>query len=47
MRLGSNDHLEAAYIYQTGKEQIITYKEKQLILNKLKSGSRDTKGVRT
>ncbi|MCI8557296.1 MAG: DNA topoisomerase 4 subunit A [Lachnospiraceae bacterium] len=46
MRLGSNDHLEAAYIYQTGKEQIITYKEKQLILNKLKSGSRDTKGVK-
>lgn len=46
MRLGSNDHLEAAYIYQTGKEQTITYKEKQLILNKLKSGSRDTKGVK-
>lgn len=46
MRLGSNDHLEAAYIYQTGKEQTITYKEKQLILNKLKPGSRDTKGVK-
>lgn len=46
MRLGNNDHLEAAYIYQTGKEQTITYKEKQLILNKLKPGSRDTKGVK-
>lgn len=46
MRLGSNDYLEAAYIYQTGKEQAIAYKEKQLILNKLKPGSRDTKGVK-
>lgn len=46
MRLGSDDHLEAAYIYQTGKEQTITYKEKQLVLNKLKSGSRDTRGVK-
>lgn len=46
MRLGNDDCLEAAYIYQTGKEQAITYKEKQLILNKLKPGSRDTKGVK-
>lgn len=46
MRLGEGDHLEAVYLYQTGKEQTITYKEKQLVLNKLKSGSRDTKGVK-
>ncbi len=46
MRLGAGDRLEAAYLYQTGTEQTITYKEKQLTLNKLKPGSRDTKGVK-
>ncbi len=46
MRLGTDDCLEAAYLYQTGSEQTITYKEKQIILNKLKPGSRDTKGVK-
>lgn len=46
MRLGEGDHLEAVYLYQTGREETITYKEKQLVLNKLKSGSRDTKGVK-
>ena len=46
MRLNEGDHLEAAYLYQAGKEQTITYKEKPLILNKLKSGSRDTRGVK-
>ncbi len=46
MRLNEGDHLEAAYLYQAGKEQTITYKEKPLILNKLKSGSRDTRDVK-
>ena len=46
MRMGAGDRLEAAYLYQTGTEQTITYKEKQLTLNKLKPGSRDTKGVK-
>lgn len=46
MRLGEGDHLEAVYLYQAGREETITYKEKQLVLNKLKSGSRDTKGVK-
>ncbi len=46
MRLGEGDHLEAVYLYQTGREETIIYKEKQLVLNKLKSGSRDTKGVK-
>ncbi|MCI8861443.1 MAG: DNA topoisomerase 4 subunit A [Lachnospiraceae bacterium] len=46
MRLGADDCLESAYLYRTGTEQTITYKEKQITLNKLKSGSRDTKGVK-
>ncbi len=46
MRLGAGDCLESAYLYRTGTEQTITYKEKQITLNKLKSGSRDTKGVK-
>lgn len=46
MRLGAGDCLESAYLYQTGTEQTITYKEKQITLNKLKPGSRDTKGVK-
>ena len=46
MRLGAADSLKAAYLYQTGTEQTISYKEKQLTLNKLKPGSRDTRGVK-
>ena len=46
MRLGADDCLESAYLYRTGTEQTITYKEKQITLNKLKFGSRDTKGVK-
>ncbi|MCI8599283.1 MAG: DNA topoisomerase 4 subunit A [Lachnospiraceae bacterium] len=46
MRLGEKDRLQAIYLYQTGQEESIEYKEKQLVLNKLKAGSRDTKGVK-
>lgn len=46
MRLGGEDFLQAAYVYQTGQESFVEYKEKQLVLNKLKAGSRDTKGVK-
>lgn len=46
MRLAEGDSLEAIHLYQPGTEQAIEYKGKQLILNKLKAGSRDTKGVR-
>ncbi len=46
MRLGANDCLESAYLYRTGTEQTITYKEKPVTLNRLKLGSRDTKGVK-
>lgn len=46
MRLGEKDELEAVYLYPTGQEKTISYREKELILNKLKAGSRDTKGVK-
>lgn len=46
MRLGEKDRLQAIHVYRTGREQTIEYKEKQLVLNKIKPGSRDTKGVK-
>ncbi len=46
MRLAEKDALEAIYLYHTGQEESVEYKDKQLILNKLKAGSRDTKGVK-
>jgi len=46
MKLGENDHLQAIHVYRAGHEQIISYKDKQLVLNKIKPGSRDTKGVK-
>ena len=46
MRLSEGDSLEGIYLYHAGTEQTIEYKGKQLVLNKLKPGSRDTKGVK-
>lgn len=46
MKLTASDHVEAVYYTQNATEQIITYKEKQIELNKLKLGKRDTKGVK-
>ena len=46
MRLAEKDALEAIHLYHTGQEESVEYKDKQLILNKLKSGSRDTKGIK-
>ena len=46
MRLAEKDALEAIHLYHAGQEESIEYKEKQLVLNKLKAGSRDTKGVK-
>ena len=46
MRLGEKDSLEAAYLYHPGTEQAVEYREKPLVLNKLKPGSRDTKGTK-
>ena len=46
MRLAEKDALEAIHLYHTGQEESVEYKDKQLVLNKLKAGSRDTKGVK-
>jgi DNA gyrase subunit A len=46
MRLSGNDRLAAIHIYHAGQEQAIEYRDKQLVLNKIKPGSRDTKGVK-
>ena len=46
MRLGEGDSLEAIHLYHAGAEQSIEYRGKNLVLNRLKSGSRDTKGVK-
>ena len=46
MRLGETDSLEAIYLYHAGTEQAIEYRGKTMVLNKLKAGSRDTKGTK-
>lgn len=46
MRLGDKDSIEAVYFTQASSEQTISYKDKQLALNQLKLGKRDTKGVK-
>ena len=46
MRLGDGDLLEAIHLYHAGTEQTIEFRGKKLVLNKLKAGSRDTKGTK-
>ena len=46
MRLSDNDFIEAVYYTQNAVEQSIVYKNKNVELNKLKPGKRDTKGVK-
>ncbi|MDD6811734.1 MAG: DNA topoisomerase 4 subunit A [Lachnospiraceae bacterium] len=46
MKLGANDYLEAVYYTRNTDEQSVEYKGKMIELNKLKLGSRDSKGVK-
>lgn len=46
MRLGEGDFLEAVHLYHAGTEKNVEYRGRTLVLNKLKAGSRDTKGVK-
>ncbi len=46
MKLGEKDSLEHAYLIENRMEYAVDYKEKQLVLNKIKLGKRDTKGVK-
>ena len=46
MKLGDKDLLEAVYYTQNGIEVEIPYKSKNIVLNSLKLGKRDAKGVK-
>lgn len=46
MRLGDGDYIEHAYLLASRMEYEIEYKDKKLILNKLKLAKRDTKGTK-
>ena len=46
MKLGASDSLEAVYYTQNAVEQTIEYGGRELELNKLKAGKRDSKGVK-
>jgi len=46
MKLGENDELEAVYYTQNGVEVEIPYKSKNLVLNTIKLGKRDGKGIK-
>jgi len=46
MKLADNDLLEAVYYTQNAVESTIQYKNKNLVLNSIKLGKRDTKGIK-
>lgn len=46
MKLGNKDYVEEVYYTQNTTEHFIEYKGKKLELNKIKSGKRDTKGIK-
>lgn len=46
MKLGAEDAVEAVYYTQNAVEATISYKSRNLELNKIKAGKRDTKGVK-
>ena len=46
MNLTENDLLEAVYYTQNAVENTINYKSKNLVLNSIKLGKRDTKGIK-
>lgn len=46
MKLLDDEKLEGAYLIANGIEREIEYKGKKVMLNKLKMGSRGTKGTK-
>ena len=46
MKLSVKDSLEQVYVMTDGEDKIITYKEKEVSLQKLKNGTRDQKGTK-
>ena len=45
--MNESDCIEHAYMLENRTEYTISYKEKNMVLNKLKLGKRDTKGTKT
>lgn len=46
MKMADTDYLENAYLVESRMEYSVEYKGKQIILNKVKLGKRDTKGTK-
>ena len=46
IRLQKKDAVESAYVFAEGTETKAVYKEKEISLNRLKTGKRDTSGVK-
>lgn len=46
MKLNNNDYVEQVYFLKSGEGQTITYKEKEIDLQKLKTAKRDGKGTK-
>lgn len=46
MKFSGEDHLEQAYLLESRMEYAVEYKGKQMVLNKIKLGKRDTKGIK-
>jgi len=46
MKLGEKDYVEHAYLVEGRMEYAVEYKEKQIVLNKIKLAKRDGKGVK-
>ena len=46
IKMSDKDYLEHGYLLESRMEYQIEYKEKQMILNKIKLGKRDTKGTK-
>ena len=46
MKMANTDYLENAYLVESRMEYSVEYKGKQIILNKVKLGKRDTKGTK-
>ena len=46
MKLSVKDSLGQVYVMTDGEDKIITYKEKEVSLQKLKNGTRDQKGTK-
>mgnify|MGYP003304773322 CR=1 FL=1 len=46
MKLGDKDTIEAVYYTRNAVETTIKYKNKNLVLNSLKPGKRDSKGTK-